>query len=164
MEALIGFGSGVVVTLVGALAGAALQRSFDRRKQIKDVQFQVYMKLMNVWNLYFWVASLELRDEEVEIDHKRRIQEEAWRIADLLRAEDEVPFADQILQILMSNEYPSASNRHSEMSEILDKLGAITNPRYQRVIKAISDANVRRIGSGHQDALKSTTPGSMVLL
>jgi len=61
----------------------------------------------------------------------------------------------------MSNEYPTAKARYDEMNKILDKFGSLVNLRYQHVIKAISEDNVMRIGSGERSFLKSTTPASM---
>lgn len=161
IEALIGFASGVGTALIGALICSVLQRRNENRKKIEETQFQVYMKLMDVYNLYFWVTSLEIRGEEVTSEHKRRIREETWKIADLLRFEDKTPFAEDILHVLMSNEYPSTGARHDAMGAVLDKLGTIVNPRYQGVIKGISNANVMRVGSGERSTVKSTTPGSM---
>jgi hypothetical protein len=161
LQAIVAFASGIMVALIGAVVAAVVQRKVKHRRHIEETQFQVYMKLLNVYNLYFWVASLEMTSEEVDPDHKRQIRDCAWRIADLLRSEDDVPFADEILRVLMSNEYVSASARHHVMSLLVDKLGASVNPRYQRAIKAISEANVMRIGLGEQSPVKSTTPASM---
>ncbi len=85
VETLIGFASGIGVAVIAALFGVALQRRSESRKRREETQFKVYMMLMDVHNLYFWVASLETTGEEVTPDQKRRIQEKSWRIADLLR-------------------------------------------------------------------------------
>lgn len=63
-QALIGFAIGVGVALIGAIVGSVFQRRAERRRRIEETQFQVYMKLMDVYSLYFWVVSLELRGEE----------------------------------------------------------------------------------------------------
>ena len=160
-DALIGFVGGVGVALIGAVIGAAVERRVESRKRIEATRFQVYLKMMDVYNLYFWVASLEVTSGgDVTPDLKRRIREETWRIADLLRSEDKVPFVEDILRVLMSTDYPSAVARHDAMISIVDKLGAAVNPRYQRVIRAISEANLKR-SVGDPSTGKSTTPGMM---
>jgi len=160
-QVLIGFASGVGVALIGAMVGSVFQRRAKRRRRIEETQFQVYMKLMDVYSLYFWVVSLELRGEEVSPELKRRIRNIAWQIADLLRFEDSVSYTENILRVLMSNEFPTAKARYDEMNKILDKFGSLVNPRYQHVIKTISEDNVMRLGSGERSFLKSTTPASM---
>ena len=160
-QALIGFASGVGVSLIGAIIGYVFQRRAEKRRRIEETRFQVYMKLMDVYSLYFWVVSLELRKEEVSLELKRRIRNKTWQIADLLRFEDSISYIENILRVLMSNEYPTAKARYYEMDKILNKLGSLVNPRYKHVIKSISEGNVMRLGSGKRSFLKSTTPASM---
>jgi len=160
-QALIGFASGVGVTMIGAVISYVFQRRAEKRHRIEETQFQVYMKLLDVYSLYFWVVSKELRGEEIRPEHKRRIRNTAWQIADLLRFEDSLLYTEDILRVLMSNEYSTAKARYEEMDKILKKFGSLVNPRYQRLIKFISENNVIRIGTRERSVLKSTTPASM---
>lgn len=158
---MIGFASGVGVALIGAVVGYALQRRAEKKHRIEETQFQIYMKLMDLYSLYFWVASLELRGEEVNPDLKKKIRNITWQIADLLRFEDSVLYTEKILWVLMSNKYPTANARYDEMKNIVDEFGSLINPRYQNVIKIIGEGNMQRLGSGERSFLKSTTPASM---
>ena len=161
LQVLIGFASGVGVVMIGAIISYMFQRRAEKRRRIEETQFQVYMKLMDVYSLYFWVVSLELTKEEVSPDLKRRIRNTAWQIADLLRFEGSVSYTENILRVLMSNEYPTAKARYDEMNKILNKFDSLINPCYQQVIKSISEGNVMRLGSGERSFLKSTTPAFM---
>ena len=160
LQALIGFASGVGVILIGAIIGYVFQRRAEKQHRIEETQFQVYMKMLDVYSLYFWVTSLELRGEEVSPELKRSIRNTTWQIADLLRFEA-VSYTENILKVLMSNEYPTAKARYDEMDKILSKFGSLVNPRYQHVVKSIGEGNVMRFGSGERSFLKSTTPASM---
>ena len=161
LQALIGFASGIGVALISASIGFLFQRKSEKRRRIKETQYQVYMKLLDVYSFYFWVVSLELTGEEVSSDLKKRIRNTTWQIADLLRLEDSVSNTESILRVLMSNEYTTAKARYDEMDKILNKYGSLVNPRYQKVIKSISENNIIRLGSGKRSFLKSTTPASM---
>ena len=158
-EALLGFLSGVGVTLVGAYVANLLQRAEEKRRRVQENQLQVYLKLLDLYNQYFWIASLEMHGEEADSEMKKRIRTLAWQISDLLRMEDSVQHADEILRVLMSNEYSSASARHHAMGELLDKIGKKVNPTFQKVGKVLSNENVKSVGSGQRPATKSTTPG-----
>ena len=78
LQALIGFASGVGVVLIGAIISHMFQLRSEKRHRIEETQFQVYMKLLDVYSLYFWVASLELSGEEVRPELKRNIRNTAW--------------------------------------------------------------------------------------
>ena len=163
LQTLIAFASGVSVTLIGAIIGYLFQHRIEKQRRIKETQFQVYMKLLDIYNLYFWVTSLKLEEVQISPEHKRSIRNSAWQIADLLRSEDSVLYTENILRVLMSDEYPTAIARHEEMGAILNKFGSLVNPRYQRVIKSISKDNLTKFSSKRQSFLKSTTPTSMGL-
>ena len=164
LQALIAFASGVSVVLIGAIISYLFQRRTEKQRRIKETQFQVYMKLLDIYNLYFWVTSLKLEGEEVNPELKRNIRNSAWQIADLLRSEDSVSYTENILRVLMSDKYSTAIARHEEMGEILNKFGSLVNPRYQRVIKSISEDNLIGFNSKKQSFLKSTTPSSMGII
>ena len=163
LQALIGFIGGVIIALIGAIVGYVFQRRAEKRRRIKETQFQVYMKLMDIYNHYFWVTSMEFRGEKVILEHKRSIRNSAWQIADLLRFEDSVLYTENISRVLMSDEYPTVKARYEEMDEVLNKFGSLVNPRYQRVVKSISKDNLMRFSYKKQSFLKSTTPASMGL-
>lgn len=140
---LCGFASGVSLAAITALIKFALDRHKDRRQRIEANTFDVFMLLMELEGMYFFVASAELRHEEVAPETKRKVMELAWRIADKLRYEDEVPYLHEILSILMCEPaYDTAFSRHTAMVELVKRLGAVANPRYAQVIEAVSAANV----------------------
>ncbi|MDI9243601.1 hypothetical protein [Marinobacter sp. CHS3-4] len=158
---LLSFLSGVGVTLVGALVVHLLQCSEAKKRRINEVQTDIYFKMLDLSQEYFWVASSEIHRKEVAAKRKSKISDLAWQISDLVRQEDEVQFAEEILRVLMSNEYSSATDRHRAMASLLEKLGKVINPKFQKISKELSDSNLLRLGSGDRSATQSTTPGFM---
>lgn len=160
-DLLLSFLSGIGVTLVGALVVHLLQRSEARKRRTSDAQTEIYFKMLDLSGQYFWVASLEIHQNEIDGSRKSKICSLAWEISDLVRKEDNVQFADQILRVLMSNEYSSATDRHRKMDALLEKLGKVVNPKFQKISKELSEANLLRIGYGDRSPTQSTTPGFM---
>ena len=90
-EALIGFASGVGVSVIAALFTSLLERRRIARSRIEQTLFDVYMLLLELDHYYFWIASCELHKRKADSDIKAKVKRLAWRIADRLRAEDRVP-------------------------------------------------------------------------
>ncbi|MFQ5668281.1 MAG: hypothetical protein ACE5I7_17865 [Candidatus Binatia bacterium] len=144
INAVIGFASGVGVSVFGALVATALQRRNEKLKRIRDTHFHTYMKLMEVQSWYRVFCMAELRREEVPADIRSKVRDLAWQIADSLRYEDNVEHLEEILRALLSSEYETASQRLEVMDHLLVKLGTVVNPRYSKIVKRISDGNVAR--------------------
>jgi hypothetical protein len=156
MELLIAFVIGVGVTLTGAFIAHLLTRSRERRKLIEERRFEIYMKLMDLNSQYFWIASAEVRGEPAPQTAREKCRELSWRIADMLRAADEVEFLDETLDILFASNYPSAAKRHDAMGALIDKMGQRINPRYARKFHDISMVNMQLLASG----ARSNAPGA----
>ncbi len=157
--ALIGFASGVGVSLVGALITAFVQRRNERRRRLEAGRFQVHMKLMELHSFYFFVSSAEVRKTELSADMRLRVRALAGELADMLRSTDELREVPQLVRILMSMDYPSAQARYREMGEVLKALGGSVNPRYVTAAGTIGDGNVRDMSAG--GAGRSHTPAFM---
>jgi hypothetical protein len=70
MEQLIGFVSGVGVSLFGALLATILTRRRERQRTVEERRFEIYMKLMDLHSNYFWFTVAELRKTEVSADSR----------------------------------------------------------------------------------------------
>ncbi len=147
-SALVGFASGVGVTLIGALITTVLQRRHERRRRIEEGRFRVYMKLMELHSFYFFASSAEVRHQELSSDVRERIRSLASELADMLRSADELREVPLLLRILMSMDYPSAQARYRDMGQVLDSLANSVNPRYSTAARAIGDGNVQDMSAG----------------
>lgn len=154
---VLGFLSGVGVSLTGAFLANMFARKREQDKARDEHRFSVYMKLMEIHSFYFWYATAEVHKERVPPDIQSKCQKLSWEIADMLRAADDLEHLDEILDVLMGPDYPSAVARYEQMGVLLGKLGKRVNPRYQKKIGHIGTRNVMNLGVGHKN---STAPGS----
>jgi hypothetical protein len=155
MGQLLGFVSGVAVSLVGALVANILTKERERKRVVEERRFEIYMKLMDLQATYFWFVTAELHQQSVSADTRKRCHEIAWQIADMLRSADEVEFLEQILEVTLGPKFATAAQRDEAMGKLIDQMGSKINPRYTKKIREISDANVQLRASGRS----SNAPG-----
>ena len=142
---LIGFLSGFVLSAVGIIITYFLQRRSDRQKQLEQIQFEIYMKLMELHGLYFWVCAAEANHEGATPDIKNKIWKLAWQISDKLRVADELKCTPQILDVLFSNHYATAKSRNEVIEKVIDELSKTINPRFAEAMRDIGTQNINRM-------------------
>ena len=161
---LIGFASGVGVSIVAAVIGAALEQRGERPRRRERAAFNVYMQLLDLNGSYFWIASNELHGIAPSPEVEKKVRDLAWRIADALRKCDEIPYMDEIIRILMNESaYASANDRAKALDMLLEKLGAVVNPRYMKAIGAASVSNLLGSVDRPLDS-RPNAPGNMGML
>lgn len=162
MNAIIGFASGIGVSITAAVISYLLQRHSDRRRLRERAAFRVYMLLLDLNSHYFWIASSELHGESPSPEIAAKVRSLAMQIADKLREADDIPHLEEILTVLMSEEtYKTAHDRARALNSVIDNLGETVNPRYAKIVQQISDRNVRGFidrPSGHQNNAPSQMP------
>lgn len=159
-DPLVGFLSGVGVSLVGALLANILTRRRERRRMVEERRFQIYMKLMDLYGSYFWFTVAEVHRETVRPEIRQKCRDLAWQVADLLRCADEVDFLEDILNITLGPDFATARERYEAMGVLLDRIGKRVNPRYAKKVREISEANLRIVVAGGS----SNAPGATSLL
>ena len=157
MDSLIGFVSGIGVSLTGALVANLLTRRREKQTKLEQHQFQIYMKFMDVYADYFWFSSAEVRNEELPSEIRERCRSRSWEIVDMLREADDLENLDEVLDVLMGHEFATALDRYKAIGTLLNKLGKQVNPKYQRKMSEISKGNIQLLESG----AKSNAPGSI---
>ena len=145
LSIIIAFLSGIGLTLVGALVAYYFQRRGERQKQFEQTRFDIYMKLMELYGLYFWVYSAGLRNQKLDYETKHKIKGLAWQISDSLRVADTIDCMPQILDVLFGNNYKDAEARYFAMKDLLGKLGKSINPRFSKAIKQVGETNARAV-------------------
>jgi len=157
-NALIGFVSGVFVTLAGAIISGIIQRYNEERRAIKKARFEVYMNLLDVKSLYFWITSAEMHNEEVDNDLWRRLFELSWKVLEKLREYDKIEFLGEIIDVLLNDNYKSAADRDKAMEILTGKLGVLVNPKYAEEISRVSTAKQQQF---IQNIGNSNAPGAV---
>ncbi len=145
LSTIIAFFSGIGLTLVGALVAYYFQRRGEKQKQFEQTRFDIYMKLMELYGLYFWVYSAEVRNEKLDYQIKNKIKDLAWQISDSLRVADTLDCMPQVLDVLFGSSYKDAEARYFAMQELLGKLSKSINPRFSKAIKQVGQTNARAV-------------------
>lgn len=135
---LLGFASGVGVSLIAALVASLLAKEREKTKYLEERRFQIYMKLMELYASYFWFTVDEKHTRETRGDLTQKCFKLSWEIADLLRSADDIEFLEDIMDVILANKFTSAKERYEEMGRLLNKMGKLVNPRYAKKIREIS--------------------------
>jgi hypothetical protein len=154
---LVGFLTGVGVTLAGALFASIAQRANARLRRKEEARFEIYMRLLRIDSWYFHVTVAEVHRESCDPEVWRILRSESWQIADKLRESDEVEYLDEILNVLLADNFATACDRAKALDELISKLGKLVNPKYSKAIRNVSHANQRKL---FEDASRtSNAPG-----
>lgn len=154
----LGFVGGVVAALVGGLIASMIQRHNEAKRRKEDAQLETYFHLLELNQWYFWIATAELHGEHPDKEILAKCREISGRLADKLRAFDDVERIEEILTILFSSSIATANERARRLDRLLHQYGALINPKYARAIRKISDENVLSQGFGKQPT--NNAPGS----
>jgi len=154
----LGFFGGLLAALVGGLIASLLQRAHEHQKERSAAMLATYLMLLELNQLYFWVASSEINDKDPPEEILKKCRETSWRIADKLRSFDDVEYLDEILTILFSSSIQTANERASRLEKLLDKYGKLVNPMFSDSMSRISKDNL--IGQMQRGSLKTNAPGA----
>ncbi len=134
--------SGFLGALIGAGATILFQRWNDRKNVLTDGRFNIYTKLLDLKSEHFWILSSDIRGENPDREVVEKFDRLRCHIADEIRKVDELPEAEDIIRTLFSLTFKSESQRSKALSRILDRLGKQVNPKYDRLMKEITEENL----------------------
>jgi len=115
---------------------------WEKKKTIEKLRFDVYMKLMELNGCYFWLASSEKIKEPINQEIKYKADMKAWEIADLLRLTEKLSQTQSILESIFL-EKNTFNKRRELVSLLLEELGNEINPKYSKIMKEISNENIK---------------------
>lgn len=134
-----------IVVLLSVAFGAWLSYFFQKKsskiKTQQVLQFKIFMNLLDIKASYFWIESAEINQDKPDNAIFRRIHDLTWRTCDLLRKADDIKYLEDILDVLLNENFKSANARGKAFDEVINKYQSIINPRYSRKVKKISDQN-----------------------
>lgn len=145
LSILISFLSGIGLSLVGGLFAYLFQRRGEKQRLIEQARYDIFMKLLDLYGLYFWVYSAEVKKEEVKQSIKEKIWPLAWQISDKLRVADNLNHMEDILDVLFSNKYETAEQRYKAIENVLSKLTKTINPRFASAMNQVGGLNTKAI-------------------
>ena len=148
--AAIAFGSAVLGALVGSWVTVWLGARKERKDEVRNRLRDIYMRLLELHQFYFWLATAEVHREEPRSDVGARVERLAWGILDDLREIDEHPSVPALAEVLAADDdekFPDAVSRHQEIGKVLNEIGSELNPKYMGTMRQIGEKRLRAIGS-----------------
>jgi hypothetical protein len=142
---VLSFASGVGVSIVGAVFATYFQKRREQRDRIEGARFEVYMALLDLHGLYFFITADEVHKTEPRLELLERIRRQAWRIADRLRSTDEMDELEDVIDVLFSAEFSSASDRYDATTRLIDGMASRVNPRYVRRVRKLGEASLAKM-------------------
>ncbi len=157
LNEITAFFSGVAISLFGAIVANIIQKRNNAERIKKETRFEVYMKLMEIYGLYWEIYMAELHKEEYKMETKHKLWSLSWQIADKVREYDKIEYIEDIMSVLFNKNFKTAKDRYYEIKSILDKLGHKINPKYNKLLNEISEQNEKLLIE--QQTTKSNAPG-----
>src|SRR5882762_5555755 len=96
----LAFLGGVLAPLVAGLIASLVQRNNETRRRRAETRLDIYFRLLELHQHYFWVASAEVTGEKRPKEALAACRRVAWEIADKLRTFDSVEHLDETLAVL----------------------------------------------------------------
>lgn len=115
--------------------------------------------------IYFYVASAAYDPERRKIDSESKIktQGKVWVILDQLRMEDCVDPMEEIIKVLSSEDFGSASKRRDAMNALIQRLGRKVSPKFSKAVEYTARHSLLIIGKPIQsrEIIKKTAPTNL---
>jgi len=124
-DAVLGFLGGIVATLIASLTASIIQRQNHEKQRKEEASFEVYMRLLDINQHYFWIVSNEMCGKCPPNEIIEKIRKASWELADKLRTCDSVELLDELLTFLFSASIDTYAERSKLLEKIIDKYGAI---------------------------------------
>ena len=109
-----------------------------------------------------WTVAQKPRHQEIRF----KIQKLAWEIVNDLRPLPDLPLLSRILHVLLAEDdkaYATAAKRHDELGRVVDLLGRMLTPAFQKVIRGISRVNIAAMmDRGFEKPEPRNAPGSLI--
>lgn len=152
----LAFFGAILCVFISVLITSIVQRQNEAKKKKEQARHDIYMRLLQISQMYFFIASADMRGEKADENIVMSVRDACWKLADKLRACDSVESLDLILEFLFSTKIPSSSERANLLNVILDKYSSLVNPEYQKYVRKISDENIVLYAAG-KDLSKAPT-------
>ena len=157
---IIGFLSGIGVSVFSAIVTNIIQKRNNAEQIKEEIRFEVYMKLMEIYSLYWSICVAESQNEECDPQRKIKLWDLSWQVADSIRECDNIEYVEDIINVLFNHNFKLAKDRYNEMKKILKKLGDKVNPKYNKIMIRISDENYKYLEQNFTGS--SNAPGVLI--
>jgi len=148
LAAILGFIGGVTLAVLTALINLKITNTKEKKIKTEEAEYNLYLKLNDLYNWYFWLATNELHKVETSNEVKDTIYDIAIDIAKLLHKNENSEFAEELLKILYDESYETYDQRWKHMSDLSERMGCKTVPKHQEYLKALGNQNITLMAKG----------------
>lgn len=138
----VGFVTGVLLALAGAWINISLTRKSESRSTLEAAEYEMYLKLNELYNWYFWFSANELHQQETS----QEVVDETYKIASdlarLLHANERTEFASDLIKILYDERYPTYDARWKHISALSDRVGSKVVPVHIKHLRELGESNI----------------------
>lgn len=154
---LIGFITGVLLALAGAWINISLNHKAESRSTLESAEYEMYLKLNDLYNWYFWFSTNELHQRETPQEVVDEIYKIATDLARLLHANERTEFASDLIKILYDESYPTYDARWKHISALSDRIGSKVVPVHIKHLSELSESNIHLMA---KDGFVAKAPAS----
>jgi len=131
---IIGFLSGVVLSIFTAFINFRLSRKPDEYKALVKSKYEIYLKLNDLYNWYFWLVTNELHNKETDKETIETIHNIAVNLARELHKNENSEFTEKLLRILYDESYETFDARWKHISKLSEKLATKLLPNIKNTL------------------------------
>jgi len=156
---IIGLLIGLFLRTFTTLINIRFSEKSDDNKLLKESEYNLYLKLNDLYNWYFWLATNELHKKETKPEIIESIHKVAIELAQQLHQNESSEFTKELLKILYDESYESYNARWKHMSELSEKMGQKVSPIHRTYLKTLSDNNLNLM---EKPSFSSKAPASPI--
>ena len=143
LSEVLAFIGGVSMVAITATINTKINEKSEAEKKLADAEYEFFIRLNNLYNWYFWLASNELHGQETSKDTIVQINDIATDLAKLLHENEKSEFAEELLKILYDESYETYNDRWKHMAELSSKIGKKVSPVHHKYSKSLSESNIK---------------------
>ena len=148
--------------VIGGIVGYFVERQIIKKQKHEQALQEIYQHYISMHSNYEILLSYRSSDDTLIKEIKKQIRKDAWRIIELLRINGSIECSQIILHTLTSNTYSSPKARLDKIKEVANELARAINPRHEKELQIINDANKEALKKNGADCLKDV-PMNMYL-
>ena len=152
-----GFVSGVLLSLAGAWINIYFGKRSESNSILKAAEYEMYLKLNDLYNWYFWYATNELHKKNTPQEITDECHKIAIELARLLHGNEDTEFSQELIKILYDEGYKTYDERWKHMSALSEKMGDKVVPIHRKRLSEISNSNIHLMA---QDKFVAKAPAS----
>jgi hypothetical protein len=147
IELVVAFVSGIIVTLLGAWLNIFLNNREKKAYKLHDAEYEMFLKLGELNNWYFWLASNEVRNRENEQEIFDECYELARDLAKSLHQHEETEFAEELMKVLYDESYTSFNERYKQMCALSKRMADKLSPVHRKYLSSLEESNLNIMAS-----------------